>query len=68
MGEQDRKHYNKKKSNSNRTHIPVEGYKVEDLQSKSLEGASRYSSEGDELKSKLSFREKIGYWKFKIFR
>ncbi|NPA61007.1 MAG: transcription termination factor Rho [Epsilonproteobacteria bacterium] len=37
MGEQDRKHYNKKKSNSNRTHIPVEGYKVEDLQSKSLE-------------------------------
>jgi transcription termination factor Rho len=37
MGEQERKHYNKKKSNSNRTHIPVEGYKVEDLQSKSLE-------------------------------
>jgi len=37
MGEQERKHYSKKKSNSNRTHIPVEGYKVEDLQSKSLE-------------------------------
>ncbi len=27
----------KEKSNSNRTHIPVEGYKVEDLQSKTLE-------------------------------
>jgi transcription termination factor Rho len=34
--QQKQKHYNKKKSN-NRTHIPVEGYKVEDLQSKPLE-------------------------------
>ncbi len=38
MSEQQQKqrHHNKKKSN-NRTHIPVEGYKVEDLQSKTLE-------------------------------
>ena len=34
--QQPKKHYNKKKQN-NRTHIPVEGYKVEDLQSKPLE-------------------------------
>ncbi len=34
--QQQKKHYNKKKTN-NRTHIPVEGYKVEDLQSKTLE-------------------------------
>jgi len=39
MSEQQQKkqqHHNKKKQN-NRTHIPVEGYKVEDLQSKPLE-------------------------------
>ena len=38
MSEQQQKqrHHNKKKGN-NRTHIPVEGYKVEDLQSKTLE-------------------------------
>ncbi len=34
--QQQKRHYNKKKTN-NRTHIPVEGYKVEDLQSKTLE-------------------------------
>jgi transcription termination factor Rho len=34
--QQQKKHYNKKKQN-NRTHIPVEGYKVEELQSKPLE-------------------------------
>jgi len=39
MSEQQQKkqHYNNKKKSNNRTHIPVEGYKVEDLQSKSLE-------------------------------
>jgi len=39
--QQQKKQYNNKKktnnNNSNRTHVPVEGYKVEDLQSKSLE-------------------------------
>ncbi|NOZ91063.1 MAG: transcription termination factor Rho [Epsilonproteobacteria bacterium] len=35
--QQQKKHYNNKKKTNNRTHIPVEGYKVEDLQSKSLE-------------------------------
>ncbi len=34
--QQQKRHHNKKKTN-NRTHIPVEGYKVEDLQSKTLE-------------------------------
>jgi len=40
MSEQQQKkqqHYNNKKKSNNRTHIPVEGYKVEDLQSKTLE-------------------------------
>lgn len=39
MSEQQAKkqHSNKKKNTNNRTHIPVEGYKVEDLQSKPLE-------------------------------
>ncbi len=38
--QQQKKQYNNKKktnNNGNRTHVPVEGYKVEDLQSKSLE-------------------------------
>ena len=36
MGEQKNKRHNNNKK-SNRTHIPVDGYKVEELQSKSLE-------------------------------
>ena len=35
--QQQKKQYNKKKNSNNRTHIPVEGYKVEELQSKPLE-------------------------------
>ena len=37
MSEQQQKRHHNKKKSSNRTHIPVEGYKVEDLQSKTLE-------------------------------
>ncbi len=37
MAEQDRKHYNKQIKCQTEPHIPVEGYKVEDSQSKSLE-------------------------------
>lgn len=36
MSEQQQKKYNNKR-NHNRTHVPVQGYKVEDLQSKPLE-------------------------------
>ncbi len=36
MSEQQQKKYNNKR-NHNRTHVPVQGYKVENLQSKSLE-------------------------------
>jgi len=37
MSEQKNKKYNNNKKNNNRTHVPVDGYKVEELQSKPLE-------------------------------
>jgi len=37
MSEQQQKKYNNNKKNNSRTHIPVDGYKVEDLQKKPLE-------------------------------